>query len=156
MRTSNLIITFAVASLVGAGYLADASANECVDNARDQKRACKATCIDDFHTAKFVCRGINPACGNPCLAGKEVCIESVRASLESCIDGCRADLAQDKIDCGAPCDGDLVCDACVDQAQVDAFICRDNCREAFNHDPVKQEELALCKTTFRACIRACG
>jgi len=155
MRKLGLVI--AGICLLGVPYVANADL-DCKNAAIAQKKVCKAECIDEFHTAKFVCRGINPVCGNPCLAGKISCVQNVRASLESCVDGCQADLAANKLTCvpPPPCNGDPACDACVDAFQVQAFICRDNCREAFNLDPAKQAALALCRSTFKACIQACN
>jgi len=129
----------------------------CKAAATAEKKACKAACIDDFHTSLFQCQGINPVCGNPCLAAKINCKQTVEASRDSCIADCDAQLQANKATCmpPPPCNGDPACDSCVDAFQVQAFVCRDNCREAFNQDPTKQAELALCKSTFRACIRAC-
>jgi len=39
---------------------------------------------------------------------------------------------------------------------VTSFICRDNCRESWRVDTIVMALKASCKTTFQACIGACG
>ena len=40
-------------------------------------------------------------------------------------------------------------DACIDQAQVVAFMCRDECREGV------QGSMKECRTILRNCLKAC-
>jgi hypothetical protein len=86
----------------------------------------------------------------PC--GREICVDNARA-LEACVDGCRARLQVDKGSC--PPVGDPGRDACVDAAQIQAFICRDDCREAWRNDPATVAGLANCREIFRGCVAAC-
>ena len=136
----------------------------CVLEARATALACVAQCRDDLRSARFACRGVDASCGRACLAGRQVCTDAAEDILQSgqvpgggvlanCSGGtagCRAALQAAKAICGAPCNGNAVCDACVDAAQVTAFVCRDTCRENLDRDALKQ-----CRITFRACIRAC-
>lgn len=146
------VVVFWAASVASAG-----TDPACAQAAAAQKKACKIQCMDEFQTSKFQCRGVDPTCGNPCLAGKIACVNTVTASRESCIADCDAQLQVDKATCSPapPCKGDPTCDACVDAFQVQAFVCRDDCREAFNADPSTRAQLALCQSTFQACIKAC-
>jgi hypothetical protein len=129
----------------------------CLVQSKATFQACRQQCTDNYKDDKFRCRNVEPGCGNACLAGREVCLEPINDTLDTCLDGCKATLQQTKQDqCHVPpacAPGDTVCDGCVDDAQVQAFICRDNCREDFraNHtDDVKQ-----CHAIFRACVHAC-
>jgi hypothetical protein len=45
--------------------------------------------------------------------------------------------------------------ACVDPAQVTAFICRDACRDSFRTNPIVIADEANCRSIFQACVHAC-
>ena len=166
-------IAFHVTAAVVAGIAVAAAARAdlaCKLQAKDDYVACKQACKDDYRAAKLTCRNIDPACGTACLAGRQVCrdgYESILATgqlpgggtLDNCAagtDGCRAQLEIDKTGCGAPCNGDPTCDACVDAAQVTSFVCRDTCRESWRANAVVVALKDACTTTFQACIGACG
>lgn len=154
MRGIGVRFVLAVACVGGAVATAQADP-ACIAQSKETFKACRQQCSDDYKDDKFRCRNVDPGCGNACLAGREVCLEPINATLDTCLDGCKATLQDTKQNqCHAPCAaGDTVCDGCVDDAQVAAFVCRDNCREDFraNHtDDVKQ-----CRAIFRACVHAC-
>lgn len=130
-----------------------AATNQCVVSARAEYLACKTDCRDDFVQARFTCRGVEPACGRACLAGRQVCLDNARAPLEACVGQCRGDLQTAKMSCPPP--GDPARDACIDAAQLVAFVCRDGCREAWRSDPATEAALQNCRETFRACVAAC-
>ena len=154
MRGYGLPFLLALAYVGGMAAIAQADP-ACLAQAKQNFLGCRQQCSDDYQDDKFRCRNVDPACGNACLAGREVCLEPIRAVLEGCLDGCRATLRNTKQNtCHAPCaPGDTVCDGCVDDAQVTAFICRDNCREDFraNHT----DDVKLCRAAFRACVHVC-
>jgi hypothetical protein len=142
----------------------------CIPSAKDNYRACKDLCKDDFRSAKLTCRGVEPTCGTACLAGRQACLDTIDAILQTgqlpdastlpdCtdgIDGCRARLEAAKQTCGAPCaPGDQVCDTCVDAAQVTSFICRDTCRESWRMNATVVGMQQSCRDTFKACVQAC-
>jgi hypothetical protein len=128
----------------------------CIEQAVDAKRACKAECKDDFQTAVFNCKNVNPECGKACLAGRARCLRPYVQVLEDCVDGCKATLQADKDKCATDCGGDQTClGTCIDDAQVKAFICRDNCREQWRADEDIQNGIKNCRAAFRACVRAC-
>ena len=152
-------------ALAGVAF-ADAA---CKQQAKDDYVSCKQECKDDYRGDKLTCRNIDPACGSPCLVARQACryeYEDVLATgqlpgggtLAGCAagtDGCRAQLALDKAACGAPCNGNTTCDACVDAAQVTSFVCRDTCRESWHADPAVAQLRTTCKDTFQACLAAC-
>jgi hypothetical protein len=154
MRGFGLEVLLAVVCVGGTAAIAHADA-ACLAQSKETFKACRQQCADDYKDDKFRCRNVDPACGNACLAGREVCLEPINDTLDACLDGCKATLQQTKQDdCHAPCAvGDTVCDSCVDAAQVQAFVCRDNCREDFraNHT----DDVKLCHAAFRACVHAC-
>jgi len=141
----------------------------CLLEAKATALTCIAQCRDDLRSARFACRGVDAACGKACLAGRQVCTDGaedilatgqvpgggVLANCAGGTDGCKAALQAAKAICGAPCNGNAVCDACVDAAQVTAFVCRDGCRESWRGDATVKSLLASCRTSFRACVAAC-
>ena len=142
----------------------------CKHQAIEDAKACKADCKDAFRDAKFTCLNVDPACGNPCLTAKLACLESVDEILDTGVlpagggtlancadgtDGCKARLKDAKDACGAPCMSNPTCDTCVDGAQVDAFICRDDCRESWHQNTTVQALELSCRDTFKVCIGAC-
>jgi hypothetical protein len=167
-RTWIAVTGIGAALLLSAGL--GSADQQCIQQAISDYKACKAQCQDDFQSAKFACRGVNPACGLACLAGRQVCFENANnvlqtgqlpggGTLPDCAtgtDGCKAQLQQDKQACGAPCaQGDEVCNTCVDNAQVKAFTCRDRCRERWSADPTVQQMIQSCRDGFKACVRGC-
>jgi len=160
-----LVVLTGIVALRGTAH-ADAA---CKQQAREEFLACKQDCKEDYRSARLTCRNIDPACGLPCMANRQVCrdaYEDVRATgqlpgggtLDNCpsgTDGCRAALEDAKTACGAPCNGDPGCDACVDDAQVTSFICRDTCRESWRANPTVLAMKDACKSDFQACIEPC-
>ncbi|MFN8543754.1 MAG: hypothetical protein U0807_06065 [Candidatus Binatia bacterium] len=161
-----VLATMLAGGAVPARAQADAT---CTRQAKSTYAACRAQCKDDFLSARFTCKGVDPACGKACLAGRQVCSDAIDAILETgqvpggatlanCptgTDGCKAALQTAKQVCGAPCNANPVCDACVDAAQVLAFQCRDTCRESWRADAAVQALRQQCKATFQACVKAC-
>jgi hypothetical protein len=141
----------------------------CVSQARSDFLSCKNDCRSTYRDDKFRCRNVDPTCGNACLAGRERCLEPYLQVLTDCVDGCNATLLQGKQDCATQCSctlgpncqsnccnaGNACYNTCLDPKQVDAFICRDNCREAFHTDTQLQDNIKNCRASFRACVQAC-
>jgi hypothetical protein len=156
MRGSGLGILLAVVCVGGTAVIAQADL-ACLVQAKANFKGCRTQCSDDYKDDKFRCRNILPACGNACLAGREVCLEPINDTLDTCLAGCKTTLQQNKLShCNVPppcAPGDTVCDGCVDNEQIQAFICRDTCREDFraNHT----EDVKLCREAFRACVHVC-
>ncbi len=161
-------LALAVMLLADSAVRAHADAT-CVQRARTDMVACVAQCRDDFRSARFTCRGIDPTCGKACLAGRQACVDDVAdilttgqlpggGTLANCAGGtdqCRSDLRAARTACGAPCNANPTCDACVDAAQVTAFVCRDTCRESWRRDATVHGLLEACRVSFRACVAQC-
>lgn len=173
----------AVAAVLISGRFAAADST-CIQNAKSNYMDCKAQCKDDFQSAKLTCRNIPPACGLPCLAGRQACFDNVETILDTGLlpsgsvlcsttdaggqtftgtDGCKTVLDEAKAACGAPCPtptpstsgGETACQQCVDQAQVANFECRDACRDAFRSNTTVVSMKQSCRDGFKACIQAC-
>ncbi len=169
MRRFAFHFTVALVSVIALGAAVQADPM-CKLQAKDDYRACKDDCKDNYRAAKLTCRNIDPSCGTACLAAREVCRDGYNdilasgqlpggGQLDNCptgTDGCRAQLDTDKAACGAPCNGSSTCDTCVDAAQVTSFVCRDTCRESWRANAIVGALEASCKSTFQACIGACG
>jgi len=137
----------------------------CILQAKDDFRGCRADCLDNYRDDKFRCRNVDPACGNACLAGRERCLEPFLQVLTNCLDGCRDTLKGHKTDCASMCQcgtpqecrdqGNTCYQDCLDPFQIEAFVCRDNCRESFHNDQQLQDNIHNCRASFRACVHAC-
>jgi hypothetical protein len=155
MKKHALVLTMFLACLASAAMAQSTSGRVCVAQARDELQACSAECINDFRNERFVCRNVEPGCGRECLGHRESCIETASEPLVECLGDCQTTLIAAKAICVTNCNGDQAClDTCIDTAQVDAFTCRDNCREDFRASggPVA---IDVCRATFRECVRAC-
>jgi hypothetical protein len=145
----------AACALTTAAMATGGPDRSCGIQAREDVLACRAACTDEFRNAKFLCKDVDPACGRQCLGAREGCIESAVQPLEDCITGCQGTLASEKSYCQQSCGENTGClDSCFDQAQANAFTCRDNCRESFvtNGGPAAVD---LCRQSFRSCVAQC-
>jgi hypothetical protein len=122
----------------------------CKNAARDDFNTCRANCLEDFQVAKDACRNRDHACVEVCRANRDGCRDPVLARLESDVAACNAtrdhaiQLCRDAFGAGTP-----ELDHCIDNAQVDAFRCRDAARERAR--PLLND----CRAAFRICVRAC-
>jgi hypothetical protein len=148
-------LMLAVLFVLGAGAAMADTPRECVTQARDELQSCSSECINNFRNDRFVCRNVEPGCGRECLGRREGCIETATEPLVECLGGCQSTLDTAKDACHTSCADDTAClDACIDSAQVDAFTCRDNCRETWRLDG-GTAAVEVCRATFRECVKAC-
>lgn len=123
-----------------------ARAGECKDAAKGEFRDCRTTCVESFQASKDGCLNRDHACVEACRGGRADCVDA--SGVEAALKDCDTALREARKHCPAP--GDPGRDACVDQAQVVAFQCRDSAREA------AKAALKACKRSFRTCAYACG
>jgi len=122
----------------------------CKLDAKDVLLGCIATCREEFQLAKDTCLDRDHACVEACRAERSQCRAPIVAVLEDALAAC-GEVRQTAIDtCRALYEPDTPeRDACIDQAQLAAFRCRDEAREA------ARPGLAACRDAFRVCAQAC-
>lgn len=136
---------FAIAALALAG-VTPAWAGECKDAAKGEFRDCRTGCVESFQASKDGCLNRDHVCVEACRGERADCVDA--SGVEASLKACDAALRDARRHCPAP--GDPGRDACVDQAQVVAFQCRDAAREA------ARSALKVCKRSFRVCAAGCG
>ena len=142
---NHVLMSLAAVALTAAVASAQTTTSECRLEAKTEYNTCKAGCREAFQADKDDCRNCDHQFAEGCRAARAVCVDPFEEILEGCLDVCRADLAAAKALCA---EGD---DACIDAAQVAAFICRDPCRE----DPVVRDGIKNCRVIFRGCMQLC-
>jgi hypothetical protein len=73
------------------------------------------------------------------VTGIDSDLEACRIAKEAAIADCKTDFAP----------GTIEREICIDDAQVDAFVCRDTARETW------KDEVRMCRSAFRTCATAC-
>ena len=154
-RTKITLLIGGLALAATAAVADQPSGRACANAARQAVLSCREQCTETFRDAKFECKDVEPACGRTCLGTRETCVETALQPLVDCLGGCRDALATAKNDCQTQCGEDSAClDACIDQAQVTAFTCRDTCKETFETGG-GEAAVDQCRDDFKACVRAC-
>ena len=146
MRVRTLMTLAGVASLLAP--VAALAGNPCIGDARQQLVESQAQCREDFQLAKDGCLNRDHECVDVCRANRGVCVEAT--GLEAAVEACNDTTREAKATCREqnPADSPAL-DACIDQAQVVGFQCRDAAREA------ARPALDVCRAEFRDCARAC-
>ena len=125
---------------------------QCMADARAEVKTCTALCKDTFQADKDSCRNVDHACADAAREERESCVGAVLTALGQCVATECAGFAADIATCRATYPvGDPNRDACIDNAQLLNFQCRDQCRESVQLHP----GLKACRTEFRTAIKAC-
>ena len=138
---------------IGLGLLAAVSTaqagNPCIGDAKVTFTECKGDCKEAYQVAKDQCRNKDHDCMEGCRAGRAECI--LNSSLDEDLAVCRDTLRAAKQACrdNPENDTEAELDACIDAAQVTAFLCRKTARR--NAKPA----ISACRAGFRACAQAC-
>jgi len=111
----------------------------CVVGCRDEFQLDKDTCLDRDHACVEVCRAARTDCRAPILEVFEAALTSCADERQNAIEVCRSLYPADTPER----------DACIDQAQLAAFACRDAAREE------AKPGLRVCRDDFVACAQAC-
>jgi hypothetical protein len=139
-------------------------AGECISDAKATYADCKSQCKSDFTDARGLCRGVSPGCFAACVDGRQACVDAAKQPLTDCLQGCDDTLHQDRQTCkgncgcgGAndPCSGNACFIACMNPFQLQAFTCRDGCRDSFRLDANAQAALKACARGFKTCVKSC-
>jgi hypothetical protein len=147
----SLAIIFSGALMLSSSAVARMACDpDCLAPAKIVFQGCIADCKEAFQDAKDSCRNIDPECADGCREGYETCIFDPLAALAECkLTKCTPPLNTAVTNCRALYPKGEDRDKCIDQAQVVAFQCRDECREAAN------PALKICRDTFKACMIDC-
>jgi hypothetical protein len=165
MRTNAARLVAAAILLLLGGGAARANGNgQCIKDAKNTFTECKGQCKGDFDDARALCKNVSPGCFEACLDGRAECVDTARQPLTTCLDGCEATLHQHRLDCkassgcggsGNPCSSNASFIACMNPFQLDAFTCRDGCRDSFRLDTGSQAALKACAKGFKTCVKSC-
>jgi hypothetical protein len=127
-----------------------ADPRQCVHDAKDEYNGAKADCREDFQVAKDACRHKDHTCVEGCRADRETCRQPVEDQLATDVAACNTQRDSAKANCHSLyADGTPELDQCIDNAQVQAFECRDMARETAHPGFVS------CRQGFRMCVEAC-
>jgi hypothetical protein len=146
-----LIILLFFAVMVGTvnAKVSD-TAGQCIKDAKDEYKVCKDVCLEYFQADKDICRNVDHVCAGECRAGYETCTMIPMDIMDACKALCHSALDDAKQQCiVAYPEGSTDRDSCIDQAQVVAFMCRDECREGI------QGNMKECRAILRNCLKAC-
>jgi hypothetical protein len=121
---------------------------ECVSAAKGEYKTCTDDTKEALQVAKDACRGKDHDCVEQCRGERMLC--RAETGFDGAMDACQATLDTARANCkiAYPTPGPDR-DTCVDQAQVEAFQCRDTARET--HGPA----LKACRAAFQDCVKAC-
>ena len=150
MRRSSIAAMVSVVALATIVGVAPAHGRSlCILTAKLDYKECKAECKEEFQVAKDACLDRDHGCVEVCRALRAYCRELT--GLDAAIATCNATLYAAKQTCrnDNPIVGSPERDQCIDRAQVEAFQCRDDAREA------ARPGLRQCKRLSRYCVRSC-
>ena len=132
-----------VTSRAGAGPI-----GQCIKAAAGDYKVCKGNCKEDFQTAKDACINKDHDCVEACRDGRADCRDAT--GFDAAIEACNADMETKIANCKAIFDPDTIeRDQCIDNAQVDGFVCRLGVRTE------KKPLLDACRKGFKSCVQAC-
>jgi hypothetical protein len=114
---------------------------QCKVDAKLAYRTCKEGCREALQFQKDVCLNRDHLCVEGCRSERDGCRQPIEDQLDTDVAACNA--ARD--DTIATC-GD---DACIVNARVAAFQCRDQARET------AKPNLEACRDAFRVCAEGC-
>ena len=123
---------------------------QCRLDAKIALQAAKAICVEDFRLAMSACINRDHGCVEICRGARHDCTGPIFDTLELAKDACRATRDLEFTNCrNLYAEGTPERDACIDQAQVVAFVCRDGARE------IARPQLQACRLSFRGCVQIC-
>ena len=120
---------------------------------RDANRtfgACQRTCREDIQAGRDACLHRDHACVEVCRDGRATCNKPVNDQLKTVVAACTATRDAAIATCHTLyADGSADLNQCIDNAQLTAFTCGDQAREA------ARPGFVACRSQFRGCALAC-
>jgi hypothetical protein len=118
--------------------------------ARQDFLGCKATCRTTFQTEKDACLNRSHPCVDGCRTTRDSCDATVQGPLDQQITQCNATRDAAIANCKKIyADGSQAQADCIENAQVAAFSCREDAREA------ARPGFAQCQADFISCAQGC-
>jgi hypothetical protein len=128
---------------------ARAGAGPCIVAAKGQYVEAIKACKETMQESKDACLNRDHDCVEVCRDTRYQCV--VDTGLAAAVAVCNTQRDTDIHNCVATwAAGTHERDLCIDNAQVAAFMCRDDARDT------RTDALLLCRTDFRTCAKACG
>ena len=153
MKTLQFICRLSAVAAIGLFIVAGPAratdpSRQCMKDAHSDRRDCNAVCTDNYQAAILLC---GAPCPQACGETRKACRGPVRDQLAVDIKACNDTRTAAIKLCRtlAKADPNFDKDACIDAAQITAFICRDDAREA------AFPALNACNEAYQACVRAC-
>jgi hypothetical protein len=123
---------------------------QCKLDAKTVYRTCKLDSREAFQSQKDLCLNRDHTCVEGCRAGRDACRQPVEDQLDADRAACNATRDAAVQNCkDLYADGTPERDACITNAQVDAFQCRDQARET------ARPNFQACGDGFKSCAEAC-
>src|SRR5262245_26701490 len=150
MRWMNHISVLAVLAVPALFVTtARAGAGPCIVAAKGQYVEAIQACKDTMLEAKDSCLNRDHACVDVCRDTRYQCV--IDTGLPAAVATCNAERDVEINNCKATfAAGSDERDQCIDNAQVTAFMCRDDARDT------RKDALVACRTGFKTCAKACG
>jgi hypothetical protein len=131
----------------GAGPVDDPKA--CKAAAKTTYGACQAQCKDDFQTEKDACHGKSHACVDGCRVTRDNCKQPVQDQEDAAMAACQASKQTAIQNCNSIFPPGTDRDNCIFNAKVNAFLCREDAREA------AAAGFQPCRSAFMSCVQGC-
>ena len=145
------VLSLALVAAMVAGFTADGRAGDtgqCIKGASGDYKDCKAGCKDDFQTAKDACINRDHDCVDACREVRADCRDAT--GFDDAIKACNATRDQAIQNCKQAYPNDPASrDTCIDDAQVNGFVCRLGVRKS------TKSALNACRKGFKSCVVAC-
>ena len=124
---------------------------QCVADARDTFKTCNQACKDDLFASVDTCRGVDHDCADTARSNRESCVQTAFDALNQCISTECSQFDTEIDQCKSLPKGSTDRAVCINNAQIQKFICRKNCR--LSTDIFKN--LRDCRDQFATDIKAC-
>ena len=121
----------------------------CLAQALQAKNQAVATCNQVAEADKIACTGKEAACVQTCRDARTACATPLEAAIAAAEESCEATRRAAVATCQATNPPGAGRDACIQTADSDAFVCRDDAREA------QAPGSTQCTKTYVGCVRSC-
>ena len=121
----------------------------CLVQALQTKNQAVATCNQVADADKIACTGKEATCVQTCRDARTTCATPLEDAIDAAEESCEATRRAAVATCQATNPPGAGRDACIQTADSDAFVCRDDAREA------QAPGLAQCTKTYVGCVHAC-